>query len=141
MSQTTPQNELRWIDVPQIVDARGALSFVEGQRHIPFDIRRVFFLHDVPNGAERGGHALRECEQVLIALGGTIEVLTSDGTASARHILSTPTQGLYLPPLVWRELKRFSPGSVCLALCSQPYSEADYFREFTQFLAAVKPTT
>jgi hypothetical protein len=134
------QPEVGLVELPRIEDERGTLSYVQSGCHLPFAIERVFYLYNVPEGAERGGHALRECQQVLIALSGSLEIATFDGKATQRFQLSRPNQGLYVPPMVWRELSHFSPGAVCLVLASKGYLESDYFRDLQSFLAAVSNT-
>lgn len=131
----------RIIDLPRVTDPRGNLTFIEGGRHIPFEIRRVYYLYDVPGGAERGGHAHRELEQVIIAMSGSFDVVLDDGTQQRRVHLNRSYHGLYVCPMVWRELDNFSSGSVCLVLASNPYDEADYFRDYEAFLraAGVRP--
>ena len=129
-----------FLDLPRFADARGALSFVEGNKHIPFAIQRVYYLHDVAPGQRRGAHAHRALEQVLIAVAGSFTVSLDDGTTSVDRELTSPSRALYLPPLVWHELRDFSPGAVCLALASAPFDESDYFRDYAAFLDAVKVT-
>jgi hypothetical protein len=124
------------IDLPKIADVRGNLTFVEGTKHIPFDIKRVFYLYDVPGGAERAGHALRTCHQFLIAMSGSFDVILDDGNTRQSYHLNRSYYGLYIPPLIWREILNFSSGSVCLALASEAYSEEDYFRNYEEFRAA-----
>ena len=131
--------QVRIIELPKIADARGNLTFVEGDRHVPFDIRRVYYLYDVPGGESRGGHAHRDLQQVLIATSGSFDVVLHDGREETTVTLNRPYLGLYIPRLVWRELINFSSGSVCLVLASLPYDEADYCREFDGFLQAVRP--
>lgn len=126
------------IDLPKIHDPRGNLTFVEGSRHIPFEIKRVFYLYDVPGGADRGGHALRTCHQFLIAMSGSFDVIIRNETESKRIHLNRSYHGLYLPPMIWREMDNFSSGAVCLALASEPYSEKDYFRDFGFYCRALK---
>ncbi len=128
----------RLVDLPRFGDARGALSFVEPPEHIPFAIRRVYYLYDVPAGQERGAHAHRALEQLLIAVAGSFTITLDDGVTRAEHVLTGPHHGLYLPPLVWHELRDFGPGTVCLSLASAPFDETDYFRDYPAFLAAAK---
>lgn len=123
----------RKIDLPRIADPRGNLTFVEGSNHIPFDIRRVYYLYDVPGGAERGGHAHRDLEQLIIALAGSFEVVLDDAMERRSVFLNNPAQGLLMPRMVWRELQNFSSGAVCLVLASQPYDEADYYRDYEAY--------
>jgi dTDP-4-dehydrorhamnose 3,5-epimerase-like enzyme len=129
-----------FLDLPRFADARGALSFVEGNKHIPFAIQRVYYLHDVAPGQRRGAHAHRALEQVLIAVAGSFTISLDDGTTSIDRELTSPSRALYLPPFVWHELRDFSPGAVCLALASAPFDESDYFRDYQGFLDAVKVT-
>jgi len=126
----------RIIDLPKISDPRGNLTFLEADRHIPFDIKRVFYLYDVPGGAERAGHALKTCQQFLIAMSGSFDVIIYDGKEKQRIHLNRSYNGLYLPPMIWREMDNFSSGSVCLALASEPYNENGYHRDYKKFLQA-----
>jgi WxcM-like, C-terminal len=135
-------SQCRIVDLPKVADPRGNLTFLEGGKHIPFDIKRVFYLYDVPGGAERGGHALQTCEQFLIAMSGSFDVITYDGKEKQRIHLNRSYSGLYLPPMIWREMDNFSSGSVCLVLASEPYSESGYYRDYKGYLQAlggVKP--
>ena len=125
------------VDLPKIGDPRGNLTFIEGSRHVPFDIKRVFYLYDVPGGADRGGHALKHCHQFLIAMSGSFDVIVQDHREKRRVHLNRSYNGLYLPPMVWREMDNFSSGSVCLALASETYNEADYFRDYADYLKAI----
>jgi len=125
------------IDLPKIADTRGNLTFVEGGRHVPFDIKRVFYLYDVPGGADRGGHALKQCHQFLIAMSGSFDVVLDDGTNRKRIHLNRSYYGLHIPPMVWREMDNFSSGSVCLALASAHYDAGDYYREYLDYLKAL----
>jgi len=124
------------VDLPKIHDPRGNLTFIEGQRHIPFDIRRVYYLYDVPGGADRGGHAHKELHQLIIAMSGSFDVILDDGLARKRIHLARSYYGLYICPMVWRELDNFSSGSVCLVLASNLYDESDYYRDYSIFVAA-----
>jgi hypothetical protein len=128
------------IDLPKVNDPRGNLTFVEGGRHVPFEIKRVFYLYDVPGGADRGGHALKSCHQFLIAMSGSFDVILYDGKEKQRIHLNRSYNGLHIPPMIWREMDNFSSGSVCLALASTPYDAADYYREYADFLKAVAST-
>lgn len=126
------------INLPKIADPRGNLTFVEGMKHVPFDIKRVFYLYDVPGGADRGGHALRSCHQFLIAMSGSFDVILDDGGEKKRIHLNRSYCGLHIPPLIWREMDNFSSNSICLVLASEPYSEGDYYRKYEDFIAAAK---
>ena len=128
----------RIIELPKIVDARGNLSFIEGDAHVPFPIRRVYYLYDVPAGAERGGHGHRELQQLIVAVAGSFEVLLDDGDESRRVRLDRPYRGLLVAPMIWRELDNFSAGAVCLVLASLPYDEADYYRDREEFVHAAR---
>jgi hypothetical protein len=130
----------RMVDLPRIKDPRGNLSFAESSNQVPFDIQRVFYLYDVPAGESRGGHALRDCEQFLIAMSGSFDVILDDGKSKTKVTLNRPFQGLYLAPLIWRELENFASGSVCVVLASEKYREGAYYRDYSEFLAAVRPT-
>jgi dTDP-4-dehydrorhamnose 3,5-epimerase-like enzyme len=130
-------DQVRIIELPKIVDPRGNLTFVEGMNHVPFDIRRVYYLYDVPGGETRGGHAHRDLEQFIIAANGSFDVVLRDGYNQKKFFLNRSYYGLYVPRMVWRELENFSSGSVCLVLASQPYDESDYYRDYPEFLRAV----
>jgi hypothetical protein len=129
-------SEVRVIELPKIADPRGNLTFIEGGMHVPFDIKRVFYLYDVPGGADRGGHALRQCHQFLIAMSGSFDVVVDNGFTKQRFNLNRSHFGLYIPPMIWREMDNFSSGSVCLVLASEGYREEDYYREYQNFLKA-----
>jgi dTDP-4-dehydrorhamnose 3,5-epimerase-like enzyme len=122
------------IDLPKIQDPRGNLTFIEGGQHIPFEIQRVYFLYDVPGGAERGGHAHKELHQLIIAMSGSFDVLLDDGKDKKRVHLNRSYSGLYVCPMIWRELDNFSSGSVCMVIASNRYDEDDYYREYAEFM-------
>jgi dTDP-4-dehydrorhamnose 3,5-epimerase-like enzyme len=122
------------IDLPRKIDVRGSLTFIEGNNHIPFDIKRVFYLYDVPTAEGRGAHAHRELYQFLICLSGSFDVAVDDGTEQATIHLNRPWQGVLIPPMIWASEVNFDPGSVCLVLASMAYDEADYIRDHGQFL-------
>ena len=125
------------IQLPKVADPRGNLTFLEGGRHIPFAIKRVFYLYDVPGGEMRAGHALKSCYQFIIAASGSFDVTLDDGRQKRRYHLNRSYTGLLVPPLIWREIDDFSSGSVCLVLASEYFDEADYYREYADFLQAV----
>ncbi len=125
------------IDIPKITDPRGNLSVIEGNVHIPFDIKRVYYLYDVPGGSERGGHAHLELQQLIIAISGSFDVILKDGFETEKFHLNRSYYGLYIPNMTWRELNNFSSGSVCLVFASTVYNEADYIRDYRQFLRKV----
>ena len=126
------------IELPRIQNAAGNLSFIEANRHIPFDIERVYYLYDVPGGAQRGGHAHKQLRQLLIAMSGSFDVLLDDGGTQKRFHLNRSYYGLYVDTMIWRELDNFSSGAVCLVLASTPYEESDYYRDYNDFLAALR---
>lgn len=125
------------IELPKITDPRGNLTFIEGQNHVPFAIRRVYYLYDVPGGAERGGHAHKDLSQLIIAMSGSFDVLLDDGKNKKRVHLSRSYNGLYVCPMIWRELDNFSSGSVCMVLASNKYDESDYYRDYSEFKSAL----
>jgi dTDP-4-dehydrorhamnose 3,5-epimerase-like enzyme len=129
------------INLPKIADQRGNLTFIEESNHIPFNIARVYYLYDVPSGVDRAGHAHKDLEQILIALSGSFSVELDDGKEKKDVFLSQPNQGLYIGSMVWRELKSFSAGSVCLVLASRRYDESDYFRNYNDFINVAMETT
>ena len=123
----------RIMDLPRIADARGNLTFIEENRHIPFEIRRVYYLYDVPGGESRAGHAHKTLEQFLVAASGSFDVILDDGFDRKSFQLNRSYYGLYIPPMVWREIDNFSSGSVCLALASDLFDEQDYIRDYEDF--------
>ena len=127
-------DQCRIIELPKIADPRGNLTFIEGNNQIPFDIKRVYYLYDVPGGGERGGHAHKELSQLIIAMSGSFDVILDDGENKKRVHLNRSYQGLFVCPMIWRELDNFSSGSVCLVLASNLYSEDDYFRDKHDFM-------
>lgn len=129
---------VREITLPQIRDARGDLTFVEGMEHIPFHIARVYYLYNVPAEAERGGHAHKELEQVIFALSGSFRIKVSDGIDTQEYWLRDPAKGLYINRLIWREMDAFSEGAVCMVLASHRYDEQDYYRDYEEFLDVVR---
>ncbi len=130
-------DQCRLTELPKISDPRGNLTFIEGGNHIPFAIKRVFYLYDVPGGADRGGHALRTCHQFLIAMSGSFDVVAYDGREKQRIHLNRSYFGLHLPPMVWREMDNFSSGSVCLVLASELYDANDYYQDYRGYLEAI----
>lgn len=122
-------SDCKIIDLPKITDPRGNLTFVEGGQHIPFDIQRVYYLYDVPGGSERGGHAHKELHQLIVAMSGSFDVILDDGKEKKRFHLNRSYYGLYVCPMIWRELDNFSSGSVCMVLASNRYDEEDSFME------------
>jgi WxcM-like, C-terminal len=128
--------DCRLVDLPKISDPRGNLTFVESQKHIPFVSKRVFYLYDVPTGESRGAHAHLGLHQFLICLSGSFDVSVNDGNQTHLFHLNRPWIGLHIPPMIWASEMNFDPGSVCLVLASELYSEADYIRSYDNFLSA-----
>lgn len=131
--------DCKMVDLPRINDPRGNLTFIEGSRHVPFEIKRVYYLYDVPGGAERGGHAHKDLHQLIIALSGSFDVVLDDGKQKGRFHLNRSYYGMYVCPMIWRELDNFSSASVCMVLASNLYDEADYYRDYQTFLQARNP--
>ena len=123
------------IDIPKIVDpqGRGKLSFIE-KDVIPFSIKRVYYLYDVPSDGSRGGHAHKKLNQFLIALSGSFDVIVDDGSSKKTFTLNKPNKGLYIPNGIWREMENFSAGAICLVLASDYFDESDYFRDYKRFI-------
>ena len=128
--------DCRMLDLPKIHDPRGNLTFIEGNQPVPFAIERVYYLYDVPGGSDRGGHAHKGLQQFSVAMSGSCEVLLDDGKDKKRVHLSRSYYGLYLGPMIWRELDNFSSGSVCMVLASSRYDEGDYYRDYPEFMRA-----
>ena len=126
-------NKIKFIKIPKIEDKRGNLSVIE-KEIVPFEIKRVYYLYDIPAGAERGGHAHKKLQQFLVALSGSFDVTVTDGITKQRITLSKPYEGLLIENGVWRELDNFSSGSVCLVVASDVFDEEDYIRDFDEFL-------
>jgi len=141
----TPDSALdlcRMIDLPEFHDSRGCLTFIEGDNHIPFPIRRIYYLYHVPNRRVRGAHAHKALRQLFIAVAGSFDIVLDDGRGGkVRHHLSRPEKGLFVGPMVWRELDNFSRGAVCLVLASEPYDEGDYYRNYDDFASAIAAQT
>jgi hypothetical protein len=127
--------DCRLLDLPRIVQpGRATLTPVEGGKDVPFNIARVYYLYDVPGGESRGGHAHRELEEVIVSALGAFEVAVDDGATKRTFTLNRSYFGFYIPRLIWRELKNFSSGAICLVLASQPYREEDYLRDYAEFI-------
>ena len=124
----------RMIELPKIIDDRGNLSFIEGTVHVPFEIKRTYFLYDVPEKSERGSHAHKNLHQFIVAISGSFDVTLDDGFEKKKFHLNTASAGLYLCPMIWRLLDNFSSGSVCLVLASDFYSEEDYIRSYSDYI-------
>jgi dTDP-4-dehydrorhamnose 3,5-epimerase-like enzyme len=128
----------RLIDLPKISDPRGNLTFIESNQHIPFDIKRVYYTYDVPGGSDRGAHAHKQLQQLIIAMSGSFDVVLDDGFEKKRFHLNRSYFGLYVCPMMWRELDNFSSGSVCLVLASELFDPEDYYRDYDLFLKDAK---
>jgi hypothetical protein len=128
-------NNCHLINLPKITDPRGNLSFIEGGQHIPFDIKRVYYLYDVPGGSDRGSHAHKNLHQFIVAMSGSFDVVLDDGKDKKRFQLNRSYNGLYVCPMMWRDLDNFSSGAVCMVLASAHYDEKDYIRDYSQFIS------
>lgn len=126
--------EPRIIELPKFLDARGNLSFVQNNTHIPFEIKRTYWLYDVPGGEGRGGHAYRETDEFVIALSGSFDVMVDDGKEKQTFHLNRSYYGLYIPKGMWREIDNFSTNSLALEFASTQYNPADYIRDYDEFL-------
>jgi dTDP-4-dehydrorhamnose 3,5-epimerase-like enzyme len=131
--QVSALSQCKVICFPKMTDTRGNLSFIEENKHVPFETKRIFYLYDLPSGSTRGGHANKMTKQVIIALSGSFEVVLDDGFERKSFFLNMPHQGLYLPPGVWKEMKNFSSNSIVLVLASSFFDENDYMREYETF--------
>jgi hypothetical protein len=130
--------QCRIVELPRVTDPRGNLTFIEGGRHVGFDIRRVYYLYDVPGGASRAGHGHRALHQLMIAISGSFDVHLDDGEGKRTFHLDRSYYGLYICPMIWRDIDNFSSGSVCMVLASDFFDESDYYREYADFLDAVR---
>jgi dTDP-4-dehydrorhamnose 3,5-epimerase-like enzyme len=131
-----PLSDCRIIELPKVHDQRGNLTFIEAERHVPFKFQRTYYLYDIPGGAHRAAHAHKGLHQLMIALAGSFDVGLDDGFEKNKFHLNRPYRGLYIPPMIWRDLDNFSSGAVCMVIASEYYDEADYFRHYDDFLAA-----
>jgi dTDP-4-dehydrorhamnose 3,5-epimerase-like enzyme len=132
-----PHKSFKLIELPKITDPRGNLSFIESKRHVPFEIKRVFYIYDVPTGFDRGAHAHKKLHQFLICLSGSFDVALDDGMNKEVIHLNRPWKGLHIPPMVWAAEVNFDPGSICLVLTSDYFDEDDYYRDYSKFIEAV----
>ncbi len=128
----------RIIELPKVIDARGNLTVTENMKSIPFNIKRVYWVYDVPGGECRGGHAHKDCLEILVAISGSFNVTLDDGTNKTTYLLNHPYQGLFIDKSIWRTLDDFSSGAVCLVLASEYFEEEDYIREYDKFIEYVK---
>lgn len=125
---------VQFISLPKILDNRGNLSFVEELSHVPFKIKRTYWIYDVPGGETRGGHSYKTNQELIIALSGSFTVVTNDGTKEEHFVLNRSYVGLYIPKGVWRHMENFSTNSCALVLASEAYDEGDYERDFSTFI-------
>lgn len=121
------------INLPKYLDLRGNLSYIEEETHLPFKIRRVYWIYDVPGGEQRGGHAFKETEEFIVALSGSFDVVLHDGKMENRYFLNRSYNGIFVPKMIWRVLENFSTNSLALIIASTDYSEADYIRDFNSY--------
>ena len=133
-----PINDVKLMELPRINDHRGNLTFIESGRHIPFEIKRTYYLYDVPGGAARAGHGHKALHQLMIAMSGSFDITLDDGFEKKVISLNRSYNGLYIPPMMWRDLDNFSSGAVCMVLASAFYDEGDYFRNYDDFLRAAR---
>jgi len=131
-----PISDVKLIELPRINDHRGNLTFIESGNHIPFEIKRTYYLYDVPGGATRAGHGHKALHQLMIAMSGSFDITLDDGYEKKVFHLNRSYNGLYIPPMMWRDLDNFSSGAVCMVLASAFYDEGDYFRNYEDFLRA-----
>ena len=124
---------VRIIELPKILEERGNLSFIEGDNHIPFKIKRTYMIYDVPGGETRGGHAFIESNEFIVALSGSFDVVINDGIEKRTYSLNRSYYGLYIPKLNWRSLENFSTNSLCMILASEKYNKEDYLRDYDEY--------
>ena len=129
---TTIEN-CKLIQLPRVIDRRGSLTSIYSEEHVPFKIRRIYYLYDVPGGACRGGHAHIELQQLLVSVMGAFDVVLKDGKNKKRVRLDRAYKGLYIPKMIWRELENFSSGGICLVLASELYNKSDYIYSYEEF--------
>ncbi len=130
--------DCKLIELPKISDPRGSLTFIEGGKHLPFTIKRVFYLYDVPTGEDRGAHAHKRLHQFLICLSGSFDVALDDGYKKNTVHLNRPWKGLHIPPMIWASEINFDPGSVCLVMASDHYDESDYIRNYSEYISQAR---
>ncbi|MGB0869056.1 MAG: sugar 3,4-ketoisomerase [Flavobacteriales bacterium] len=132
--KSTTVHDCKKINLPKIHNPQGNLTFIQQNEHIPFPVKRIYYLYDIPGGEERGAHGHKDLHQLIVAASGSFEVVLTDGKETKTFYLNRPYEGLLLKPGLWRELKNFSSGSVCLVLASEYYSETDYIRDYQEYL-------
>ncbi len=134
MSKINAEDKLRIINLPKILDRRGNLSIIEEMKNIPFEIKRSFWIYDVPGGETRGGHAYKETQEFIVALSGSFDVVIDDGKTKQTFSLNRSYYGLYVPKLMWRQMINFSTNSLALVVASTEYKADDYIRDYSEFL-------
>ena len=127
----------RIIEIPKVHEKRGKLAVIE-KGMIPFQVKRVYYLYDIPTHAKRGGHAHKKQESFIVALSGSFDVIVDDGVTKERIMLNNPNKGLYVPTRIWREIENFSSGSVCLVLASTEFDENEYIRDYKEFKLSIR---
>jgi uncharacterized RmlC-like cupin family protein len=130
-------NKAKIIDLPKIIDKRGNLSFIEGGGHIPFEIKRVYWIYDVPGGEQRGGHAFKSQSEFIVALSGSFDVILDDGIEQKTYSMNRSYYGLYVPNGIWRQMENFSTNALALVIASTKYDADDYIRYYDQFKSLV----
>ncbi len=139
MAESITIDDCRLIDLPRIESERkGSITPIYSYEHIPFPINRVYYLYDVPAGSDRGGHAHKELQQLIVSVSGSFDVIVKDGRNKKTFTMNRPFYGLYIPRLIWRELSNISGGSICLVLASLPYDETDYYRNYDEYLKVAR---
>jgi hypothetical protein len=131
-------NDCKLINLPKISERKGAITPIYGGKDVPFEIQRVYYLYDVPGGENRGGHAHKELQQLVVSVMGAFDVVLNDGHEHKRVHLDRAYYGLYVPNMIWRKLENFSSGGICLVLASAPYDEADYIRDYREYLKYIQ---
>jgi dTDP-4-dehydrorhamnose 3,5-epimerase-like enzyme len=128
-------NQCKIIDLPRFTDERGSLGVIEVGEHTPFEVKRIYYLFDVPDQAERGVHAHKKLQQLIVPICGSFDILLDDGTERKKFTLNNPTQGILITNMIWRELDNFSPGTVCMVFASEHYDDNDYYHIYEEFIA------
>jgi hypothetical protein len=134
MSRITTINDCKLIELPRIHSNLGSITPIENSEQVPFDVKRIYYLYDVPGGASRAAHGHKQLEQLIVAASGSFDITLDDGVNKRKFQLNRPYWGLHVKPGLWRDIDNFSSGSICLVLASELYSEDDYFREYDEFV-------